>query len=238
MNTVFLHRFAGLGAIAAVILSCITAPAGAAEQPNLLLIIADDLGYGDLGCTGSQTIATPHIDALARDGVLCTQAYVASSVCSPSRAGLMTGRDPRRFGYEGNLNKEASGYPTRLELQGLPSNEHTLANHLIAAGYQTALIGKWHLGTSDLFHPNRRGFEYFCGMLGGGHVYFPDAQGSEIDRNGNPVTEFSSPYLTDFFTDEAIRWIDECQVHSREKPWLLVLSYECRIHHCKRNRKI
>ena len=190
-----------------------------------MLIIADDLGYGDLGCTGSTKIATPNIDALAKNGVLCTQAYVASSVCSPSRAGLMTGRDPRRFGYEGNLNKRADAYPTRPELLGLPPNEHTIANHLKAAGYATGLIGKWHLGTTERFHPNHRGFDFFCGMLGGGHDYFPRADGHKIERNGAPVDHFSSNYLTDFFTDEAIRWIDQQSSIASDIPWLLVLSY-------------
>ncbi len=199
--------------------------ASASVRPNLLLIIADDLGYGDLGCTGSTTISTPSIDALASQGVLCTQAYVASSVCSPSRAGLMTGRDPRRFGYEGNLNKAASGYATRAELLGLPPNEHTIANHLAAAGYSTALVGKWHLGDAELFHPNHRGFEYFCGILGGGHNYFPTANNNKIQRNGQPLKEFSSPYLTDFFTDEAIAWIKSRQTEAINDPWLMVLSY-------------
>ena len=196
-----------------------------ADSPNLLLIIADDLGYGDLGCTGSTTIQTPNIDNLARQGILCTQAYVTSSVCSPSRAGLMTGRDPRRFGYEGNLNEIASHYATRPELLGLPANEYTLADHMKAAGYTTGLIGKWHLGDGDVHHPNRRGFDYFCGMIGGGHNYFPTKGVNKIVRNQTPVTEFSSEYLTDFFTDEAIHWIDQQSTAEERKPWMLVLSY-------------
>ena len=122
--------------------------AGAERQPpNILLILADDMGFGDLGCMGSKYILTPHIDRLATEGILCRQAYVASSVCSPSRAGLLTGRDPRRFGYESNLNASARNYATRPELLGLPPSERTLGDHLRAAGYATALVGKWHLGT-------------------------------------------------------------------------------------------
>jgi arylsulfatase B len=192
---------------------------------NLLLIIADDLGYGDLGCTGSETIATPRIDELAASGVLCTRAYVASAVCSPSRAGLITGRDPRRFGYEANLNNSAENYPTRPELLGLPPTEHTLGDHLRRAGYATALIGKWHLGLGEGCHPNRRGFDHFCGMLGGGHSYFPEVKSHQIERNGERVAEFSSEYLTDFFTDEAIRWIDGRSEAAPKAPWLLYLSY-------------
>lgn len=194
-----------------------------ADQPNILLILADDMGYGDLGCMGSEFLKTEHIDALAATGVLCVQGYVASSVCSPSRAGLLTGRDPRRFGYEGNLNKAASAYPTRPELLGLPPGEHTLGDHLRSAGYATALIGKWHQGVGESFHPQRRGFDYFCGMLGGSHGYFPDPENNKLQRNGDPLDEFSSPYLTDFFTDEALAWIQRQE--RTEQPWFLFLSY-------------
>lgn len=199
--------------------------ANATEAPNVLLILADDLGYGDLGCTGSTTIHTPHIDMLAKSGVLCTRGYVASAVCSPSRAGLITGRDPRRFGYEANLNKAAAYYPTRPELLGLPPTENTIGDQLGAAGYRTAIVGKWHLGLGPGMHPNRRGFDYFCGMLGGGHTYFPTKSEHKIERNGEWVAGFSNPYLTDFFTDEAIGWIDRCAEFSKPAPWFLYLSY-------------
>lgn len=197
----------------------------AAEKPNLIIILADDMGYGDLGCTGSTTIKTPHIDRLAESGTFCSQAYVVSPVCSPSRAGLLTGRDPRRFGYEGNLNGNPNEYPTRPDCLGLPAGEHTLADHLKAAGYRTGLIGKWHLGHADLFHPNQRGFDHFCGMLAGSHTYFPADGKNRIERNGQPVTEFSSSYLTDFFTDEALRWISAPNADPPGKPFFLFLSY-------------
>ena len=210
-----------------LLLSCFVCclHATAAARPNILLILADDMGYGDLGVMGSEAVRTPHLDELARSGVLGTEAYVASSVCSPSRAGLVTGRDPRRFGYEGNLNKAASGYAARPELLGLPRQEHTLGDHLKAIGYRTALVGKWHLGTGKGFHPNRRGFDYFCGMLGGGHNYFPKPDRNRLERNGEPLQEFSSPYLTDFFTDEAVDWISQESSSENAKPWFLYLSY-------------
>lgn len=194
----------------------------AATKPNLLLILADDMGYGDMGLTGSELIKTPQLDALARSGVFCSQGYVPSAVCSPSRAGLLTGRDPRRFGYEGNLNANAANYATRPELLGLPPGEHTLGDHLRAAGYTTGLVGKWHLGLQPAFHPNERGFDHFCGMLSGGHTYFPKTDDNKLERNGNPLTEFSSAYLTTFFTDEALRFIDSAET---DKPWFLFLSY-------------
>ena len=197
----------------------------AGDKPNILIILADDMGYGDLGCMGSERLATPEIDALADAGTLCTQAYVASPVCSPSRAGLLTGRDPRRFGYQGNLNKSAINYPTRPDLLGLPPGEHTLGDHLKAAGYATGLIGKWHLGLGPGFHPNERGFDHFCGMLNGSHNYFPQPNKQSLQRNGEPIAEFSSPYLTDFFTDEAIGWIKYRSTTAEQLPWFLFLSY-------------
>ncbi|WP_182867181.1 sulfatase-like hydrolase/transferase [Rhodopirellula sp. JC639] len=196
-----------------------------ATPPNIVVILADDMGYGDMGCMGSETLRTPNLDRLADAGVLCTQAYVASAVCSPSRAGLMTGRDPRRFGYEGNLNAAASHYATRPELLGLPPNEKTLGDHLRAAGYATALIGKWHLGMGEGFHPNVRGFDHFCGMLTGSHHYFPATMKHVIERNGQRLESFSSDYLTDFFTDEGLRFIDTRQHAEPNKPWFVFFSY-------------
>ena len=200
-----------------------TVQAASSKPPNILLILADDMGYGDAGFAGSQYLRTPQLDALADSGVVCTQAYVCSPICSPSRAGLLTGRDPRRFGYQANLNQASHAYATRKDLLGLPSGEHTLADHLSHAGYQTALIGKWHLGTSERFHPMERGFDFFCGMLGGSHGYFPQQDRHRILRNRKSVTEFSSPYLTDFFTDEALRWLDRPNV--QKTPWFLFMSY-------------
>lgn len=219
-----------ISALSTLLLGLVWTAAVPAAQPNILIILADDMGYGDLGCMGSEHLRTPNMDALAKSGVLCTQAYVASSVCSPSRAGLLTGRDPRRFGYEGNLNQSSANYATRPELLGLPPGEWTLADHLRAAGYATSLIGKWHQGTGPGFHPQERGFDYFCGMLGGGHTYFPDPANNKLERNGDPLKEFSSPYLTDFFTDEAIDWIrkrsqEEKGKSKPEKPWFMYLSY-------------
>ena len=202
-----------------------TCPIVFAAPPNIVIFLADDMGFGDLGCMGSQHLATPHIDSLAKSGVLCQQAYVASSVCSPSRAGLLTGRDPRRFGYEGNLNQGAANYATRPDLLGLPPGEHTLGDHLRAAGYATALIGKWHLGTGDGFHPSERGFDHFCGMLVGSHSYFPRPEKNQLERNGEALRDFSSPYLTDFFIDEALRWVQQQQSGIVQKPWFLFLSW-------------
>ena len=146
-------------------------PALAAEsrRPNIVVIYVDDLGYGELGCQGNGEIPTPHIDSIATSGIRCTQGYVTTSYCSPSRAGLLTGRYPSRFGYE--LNPVGAANEDRSV--GLPISEVTLAEALQSAGYTTALIGKWHLGGTAAYHPLRRGFDEFFGFLHEGHFYVP-----------------------------------------------------------------
>ncbi len=143
--------------------------ASAESRPNIVLLIADDLGYGELGCQGSTDIPTPHIDSLARDGVRFTAGYVTAAYCSPSRAGLMTGRYQTRFGYEFN----PIGADNEDRAVGLPRREKTLAQRLKEVGYTTALIGKWHLGGHPAHHPRRRGFDEFFGFTHEGHFFLP-----------------------------------------------------------------
>jgi arylsulfatase B len=139
------------------------------EQPNLILLLADDLGYGELGCQGNPQIPTPHIDSIARHGIRFTQAYVTAPNCSPSRAGLFTGRIPTRFGYEFNPIGARNEDPGT----GLPPAEITLAELLHGVGYTTGLIGKWHLGGAPDFHPQRHGFDEFFGFRHEGHYFVP-----------------------------------------------------------------
>jgi len=146
------------------------ASAGAADQqtrPNIILFIADDLGYGELGCQGNSQIPTPYIDAISNNGVRFTSGYVTAPNCSPSRAGMLTGRVQTRFGYENN----PIGAKNELPGHGLPYGEKTIARALHDVGYATALIGKWHLGGSAEYHPQRRGYDEFFGFLHEGHYY-------------------------------------------------------------------
>ncbi len=191
------------------------------NKPNIMIILADDMGQGDMGFLGSKKLKTPNLDALAEKSIFCNNAYVTASVCAPSRAGLITGRQPQRFGFEHNLTWWNETMADRPEFHGLTPGEYTIADHLKNAGYETAIIGKWHLGAMKVHHPNNRGFDYFCGMLGGGHNYFPEKGHNSIQRNGTHVTKFSSPYLTDFFTDEGVNWI---KTH-KDNPWFLYMSY-------------
>ena len=176
------------------------APASA-RRPNIIVIVADDLGYHDVGFQGGKDISTPNLDSLAATGVQCTSGYVSCPVCSPTRAGLLTGRYQQRFGHEHNPGPQTSGNI------GLPLTETTLANRLKAAGYHTGIVGKWHLGGDPTRVPTARGFDEFFGFLGGAHKYL-DLEGDErgpIYRGTEPVDE--QEYLTDAFGREAVAFV-------------------------------
>jgi arylsulfatase A-like enzyme len=204
-------------------------------RPNILLIVADDLGYHDTGFQGGRDIPTPHLDRLAASGVRCTNGYVSYSVCSPSRAGFLTGRYQQRFGHEFNPKYDAT-----LATHGLPLSETTIADALHSAGYTTGLVGKWHQGAHPHFHPNRRGFDEFYGFLGGGHRYLPGAHadveigagkkaGTTADAEHaspilrNATEEPEPPELTTRLGEEAAASVTR---HARDpKPWFLYLAF-------------
>ncbi len=177
------------------------------SRPNIVVILADDLGYADVGFHGCHDIPTPHIDRLAASGVRCSSGYVSCPYCSPTRAGLLTGRYQNRFGHEFNPGGKGTG---------LPTSEVTIANRFKSAGYVTGLVGKWHLGSLPEQTPQRRGFDEFFGFLGGAHDYFDDRG---ILRGDKPADE--PEYLTDAFGREAVAFIDR---HARE-PFLLYLAF-------------
>lgn len=185
------------------------------RRPNILLIVADDLGYAGIGCQGCTDIPTPNIDSLATNGVRLTNGYVSCPVCAPTRAGLMTGRYQQRFGLEFNPGPEA----TAASDYGLPLSEATLAERLKRLGYATGMVGKWHLGYRPEFSPPKRGFDEFFGFLGGSHPYLPGKGGGPILRGLEPVEE--KEYLTDAFAREAVAFIEK---HRRE-PFFLYLAF-------------
>jgi arylsulfatase B len=149
--------------------ACAFAFGATAPRPNVVFIVADDLGYGELGCYGGRDIPTPQLDALAAGGVRFTNGYVTAPFCAASRAALLTGRYQTRFGFEFNPIGAKNAAPGI----GLPVAEKTVADHLRDTGYATALVGKWHLGGTAEFHPQRRGFDEFFGFLHEGHTYVP-----------------------------------------------------------------
>jgi arylsulfatase A-like enzyme len=199
----------------------VTQSAIAQEQrkPNVIIIVADDLGYADVGAQGiSKDVKTPNIDSIASNGVRFTNGYVSGPVCSPTRAGLLTGRYQQRFGFEQNPRG-----PNEEAVFGLPLDQVTLPQQLRKAGYVTGMVGKWHLGHAQGMLPHERGFDEFFGFAGGAHRYVkndaPEPGANAIQRNGTPVGE--KEYLTDAFTREAVAFIDRY----REKPFFLYLPY-------------
>lgn len=185
-------------------------------RPNILLIVTDDMGYGDIGLHGGRDIPTPNIDALMKSGTRFTDAYVTGPFCSPTRAGLLTGKYQQRFGHEFNV----PGGPAAAEF-GLPLTETTIAERLKAAGYRTALFGKWHLGAGEKFHPQSRGFDEFFGFPGGQHSY------TEVLPDGlNPILDGRKPaagvtYLTDELADRSVEFIQR----KSAAPFLLYLAF-------------
>lgn len=188
------------------------------QRPNILFILADDLGYGDLSCYGRPDYRTPVLDELAKQGTKFLSAYAAAPVCTPTRCAFVTGRYPQRLEvglYEPLIRRDRD--------KGLPPEHPTVASLLKANGYETALIGKWHLGWKPEFGPNRHGFEEFFGILSGAGDYFThrssDSGGADLWENLAPVERVG--YLTDLLSDRASQFV----TRRRTKPFYLSLHY-------------
>jgi arylsulfatase A-like enzyme len=199
------------------------------KKPNIIIILTDDHGYGDVGFNGAKDIKTPNIDRIASNGTVFSNGYVSYSVCGPSRAGLITGRYQDRFGFSRNPL-----FAPKDSLQGLPVAEQTLADALGTAGYRNMAIGKWHLGAHNTQRPLKRGFDEFFGFLTGGHQYFPDmwvrddlsevvsqydAYNTKLLRNDQRVDE--KEYLTNALSREAVSFVER----NAEHPFFLYLAY-------------
>ncbi|MHC5009805.1 MAG: sulfatase-like hydrolase/transferase, partial [Planctomycetota bacterium] len=189
------------------------------RPPNIVVLFADDAGYADFGFQPSAAEdlkpLTPHIDSIAREGARFTSAYMSGCVCSPSRAGLLIGRYQQRFGHEHNI-------PPGYMRGGMELEEKTVGDRLRALGYATGLVGKWHLGYPPAYHPNRRGFEWFYGLLQGSRSYVPYGEPTAhrvIQENGEATPE--GGYVTDRFGDAAVRFIAD----HREEPFFLFVSF-------------
>jgi len=187
----------------------------AAPQTNVVVIVADDLGYADIGAQGVlNDIKTPNIDSIAAHGVRFTNGYVSCPVCSPSRAGFLTGRYQERFGHEHN---PVAGYDGVF---GLPVDQTTIADEFKRAGYATGALGKWHEGNAEQFRPQKRGFDEFYGFLGGMHTYRGSGKGDNAVRRGDEPVE-QNEYLTDVISREAVSFIDR----HKTKPFFLDVAY-------------
>jgi arylsulfatase A-like enzyme len=187
------------------------------SKPNIILILADDAGYADFGFMGSTDIQTPNLDKLAADGVLFTQHYVSASVCSPSRAGLLTGKYQQRFGHECNLEQE--------QTLAFDTAQITIAEALKQQGYKTAIFGKWHLGDYAQHHPLNNGFDTFWGFIAGGRSYFPnqndDKPGSLSGILNNREPDGFEGYLTDVLGDKAVQYIEQ----TKHNPFFMYLAF-------------
>ena len=194
--------------------ACTVRGAESAPRPNIVLIVADDLGYGDLSIQGCTEFSTPYIDSIAENGIRFTSGYVTCPVCAPSRAGLMTGRYQDRFGFLLN--------PLPGEKWGLPIGEKTIASVLKESGYRTALFGKWHLGEEPCYRPLNRGFDEFYGFLAGMHLYLKedDPEWGPIVR-GDAEPAKLDKYLTFKLADEACTFIES----AKDKPFFLYLAF-------------
>lgn len=186
----------------------------APEKPNVVIFVSDDEGYGELGCQGNPEIPTPHIDSIAANGVRFTNGYVSGPYCSPTRAGLMTGRYQTRFGHEWN--------PPRAPEAGLPVSEATIADRMKKLGYATAAVGKWHLGSAPKFRPTSRGFDEFYGTLANTSFFQPkqwmDTRASDEVRE---VLQDPELYTTDAYAARAVDWIER----HKDEPFFLYLPF-------------
>lgn len=193
-------------------------------KPNVIVIVSDDAGYADFGCYGGTQIPTPNIDAIARQGIRFTDAYVSASVCAPSRAGILTGRYQQRFGFEHNTSaKVAAGY--QLSDVGMDPAERTIGNEMQDNGYRTIAIGKWHQGDEEKHFPLRRGFDEFYGFTGGHRDFFAYKSTRKKEYalydNQKEVPEQEISYLTDMFTDKASAFITK----NKSNPFFIYLAY-------------
>lgn len=199
----------------------------AADRPNIVLILCDDLGYADVGFNAQHfgvmtDVVTPNIDALAKRGTMFSQAYVAHPFCGPSRMALLSGRMPHCFGGQKNLPDVAKNLRDYNQ-KGIPESETLISTVLQSANYSTACIGKWHLGDAKPFHPVTRGFDQFFGFLGGYVDYYRHREFSDLDVlfNGQKPVE-AEGYMTDLITDRAVQFVDEA---SSRNPFFLYVAY-------------
>jgi len=192
----------------------ISSPAmAAAKKPNILIFLSDDVGWAEFGFQGNKEIPTPNIDSIAGNGVRFPQGYVAATYCSPSRAGLMTGRYPTRFGHE--FNSVAA-------LGGLSLKETTMAERLRSLGYATCAIGKWHLGGKAEYRPMERGFDEYFGTLANTPYYHPT---QFVDSRKSPDVEQiedNSFYTTEQYATRAVDWLGKVK---KDQPWFLYVPF-------------
>ncbi len=217
-----MERRKSVTALFALSAAVATATGATTDRPNVIVFLADDMGYADAGFTGATDIKTPNLDKLAASGVVFTQGYTNHPFSGPSRAALMSGRYQHRFGFETNPPHDAHNVNA-----GISTSEVLFPKRMQKAGYKTAAFGKWHLGSASVFHPCNRGFDYFYGFLGGGHDYFkidltqPVSHGYKdaLLRNGQPAT--FEGYLTTALSRDAVAFVER----NKDTPFFMYVAY-------------
>ena len=220
MNRILIFTFA--------LLSAFSPSVHAAQKPNIVLLFADDAGYGDFGFHGSQHLRTPHLDELAQSGVVLTNFYVSGATCGPSRAGMLTGRYQQRFGFE-EINVPGIMSPSSKLLgdeMGLPTEVQTMGDYLQQLGYRTAVFGKWHMGIADRYHPLKRGFDEFYGFRGGARDYFPYQAGDDVAHENLMERDFENyqeheGYLTNALGQATCEFIER----NKDQPFFAFVSF-------------
>ncbi|MEM7813194.1 MAG: sulfatase-like hydrolase/transferase [Planctomycetota bacterium] len=202
---------------------------GRPAAPDFVFIVADDLGYADVGFNGSEEIPTPHLDRIADEGLRFTDGYVSFPVCGPSRAGFLTGRFQDRFGFTRNPTADPSNPDA-----GIPVDERMISEALASAGYQTMAVGKWHVGTHPSLRPLNRGFERFFGFLSGGHKYLPEELTVEriedVKKRGDwyrtKLLDDDTPVeIDEYLTDELSHAAADFVADADDRPFFLYLAY-------------
>ena len=199
------------------------------QKKNIIFLFADDAGYHDFGFQGSKTFPTSKLDNLASEGMVFNEAYTTDSVCGPSRAGLLTGMYQQRYGIEENNVPGYMSDSSKLlgDEMGLPLGINTVADYLNPLGYKSIVLGKWHLGNADRYHPLNRGFDEFYGFRGGARSFWPLSLERALDRpedrmeKGFGLFEEPKKYLTDAIADEACDFMER----HKEEPFFMYVSF-------------
>lgn len=199
------------------------------QKKNIIFLFADDAGYNDFGFQGGKYFKTPHLDKLAKEGMVFKEAYTTAAVCGPSRAGLLTGMYQQRFGIEEN---NVPGYMSKSskllgDEMGLPLHLKTIADYLKPQGYKSVVFGKWHLGNADRYHPLKRGFDEFYGFRGGARSFYEltqkQAETKPEDRWEHGFGKYNEPtkYLTDVIADDACNFMEK----NKKNPFFMYVSF-------------
>ena len=194
-----------------------------ADQPNIIIFLADDLGYADVGFNGCEDIPTPNIDSIAAKGVKFTDGYANHPVCSPSRAGLLTGMYQHRFGFENNSGPEEYAAPNF----GVPREVPMVGERLQKVGYKTGMVGKWHVGFKDGLQPHQRGFDFTYAFHSGARTFYPKGprQNNQLYINGEPFND-ETEYLTDAFARDSVKFIEDHKASDQsDDPFFLFFSF-------------